>query len=72
MELVQIRAARLYLNRKMPVEQMSTQCRIPTQDVLHAIALYLKSRRGENRECQGCPWRSGDRPCVWPKGVCGL
>lgn len=72
MELVQIRAARLYLNRKMPVEQISTQCRIPTQDVLHAIALYLKSRRGENRECKGCTWRSGDRPCVWPKGVCGL
>lgn len=45
MELVQLRAARLYLNRKMPVEQIATQCIITTQDVLHAIALYLKSHR---------------------------
>lgn len=72
MELVQIRAARLYLNRKMPVEQIATQCRITTQEVLHAIALYLKSSREENRECTGCQWRSGDRPCVLPKGVCRL
>ena len=43
-----------------------------TMEVLHAIALYLKSHREENRECKGCPWRSGDRQCVLPKGVCRL
>ena len=23
-------------------------------------------------ECKGCPWRQGDQPCVWPRGVCTL
>ena len=53
MELVQIRAARLYLNRKMPVEQIATQCRITTQEVLHAIALYLKSSRKRTENALG-------------------
>lgn len=24
------------------------------------------------KQCSRCRFRSGDRPCVWPKGVCRL
>lgn len=22
--------------------------------------------------CKSCPWRQGDQPCVWPRGVCTM
>lgn len=32
--------------------------------------VITKERAGPR--CKGCPWRQGDQPCVWPRGVCTL
>lgn len=47
-------------------------CHMTKQEVLHAIAVYKTEHRNTHPECDHCRMRSGDRPCVWPKGVCGL
>lgn len=34
--------------------------------------IKIPPREPPKAHCEKCEWRSGDRPCVWPKGVCGL
>ena len=70
MTLNEIRAARMYLKGEVNLEQIRHQCDLSAQDVLHAVAVYLKQKRGQDTECANCRWRSGDRPCVLPQSVC--
>lgn len=32
--------------------------------------VMTKERVGPH--CKGCPWRQGDKPCVWPRGMCDV
>lgn len=32
--------------------------------------VITKERAGPR--CKGCPWRQGDQPCVWPRGMCEI
>ena len=72
MDLNEIRAARMYIFGLEAIDRIMADCRMTRQEVLHAIAQYSAEYRRVPRECDFCPWRSGDRPCVLPKGVCRL
>ena len=39
---------------------------------IHSAVLPAVTKEPVDPQCNGCPWRSGDRPCVWPRGVCGF
>lgn len=52
------------------VEHIMAACHMSKQEVLHAIAQYSAEYRHIPSECDFCPWRSGDRPCVLPQSVC--
>ena len=67
MTLNEIRAARMYLKGEASLEQIGHHCRLTAQDVLHAVSVYLRQKRGQDTECANCRWRSGDRPCVLPR-----
>lgn len=41
-------------------------------EVLHAVGLTRRAKRTARPECAGCPWRQGDQPCVWPRGMCEI
>ena len=56
----------MYLRQGIDVEHIMAACHMTKQEVLHAIAQYSAEYRHIPRECDFCPWRSGDRPCVWP------
>lgn len=68
----EIRAARMHLVRGEEVEHIMAACHMTKQEVLHAIGEYSATHREIPPECERCPWHSGDRPCVLPKGVCKL
>lgn len=70
MTRMEIRAARMYLVRGEEVEHIMTACHMTKQEVLHAIAQYSVECGYTPLECDFCPWRSGDRPCVFPRGMC--
>lgn len=72
MTTTETRAARMHLVRGEEVEHIMAACHMTKREVLHAIAQYSAEYRRVPRKCDFCPWRSGDRPGVWPKGVCGL
>lgn len=72
MTRMEIRAARMHLVRGEGVEHIMAACHMTKQEVLHAIAVYKAEHRNTHPECDHCRMRSGDRPCVWPKGVCRL
>lgn len=67
----EIRAARMYVLGSA-IDCVMANCRMTRQEVLHAVAVYKAAHRNTHPECEHCRMRSGDRPCVWPKGVCGL
>ena len=70
MTVNEIRAARMYLFQQAEIKQIVSACSMTKQDVLHAIAQYSAEYRHIPSECDFCPWRSGDRPCVLPQSVC--
>lgn len=72
MDLNKIRAARMYIFGLEAIDRIMANCHMSRQEVLHSIALYKAEHRDTHPECEHCRMRSGDRPCVWPKGVCRL
>lgn len=72
MDVNEIRAARMYLFQQAEIKQIVSACSMTKQDVLHSIAVYKAEHKDKHPECEHCRMRSGDRPCVWPKGVCRL
>lgn len=70
MTRTEIRAARMHLVQGEKVEHIMAACHMSKQEVLHAIAQYSAEYRHIPSECDFCPWRSGDRPCVLPQSVC--
>lgn len=72
MDVNEIRAARMYIFGLEAIDRIMANCRMTRQEVLHAIALYKAENRDMHPECEHCRMRSGDRPCVMPKGVCRL
>lgn len=69
MTVTEIRAARMYIFGLETIDRIAADCRMTSQEVLHAIALYKAENRDTHPECNHCRMRSGDRPCVLPKGV---
>lgn len=70
MTATEIRAARMHLIQREGVEHIMAACHMTKQEVLHAIAQYSAECRCIPFECDFCRWRSGDRPCVLPRGFC--
>ena len=70
MTATEIRAARMHLVQGEEVEHIMAACHMTKQEVLHAIAQYSAECRCIPSECNFCCWRSGRRPCVWPRGMC--
>lgn len=70
MTTTETRAARMHLVQREGVEHIMAACHMTKQEVLHAIAQYSAECRCIPSECDSCPWRSGRRPCVWPRGMC--
>ena len=67
----EIRAARMYIFGLEDIGRIMANCRMTRQEALHAIAVYKAEHRNAHPECDHCRMRSGERPCVWPKGVRG-
>ena len=67
MTINEMRAVKLYFRGTMTIYQIADRCWLTSAQVLHAVAMYLQARRrAAAGPCIRCPWRSGDRPCVWP------
>ncbi len=45
---------------------------IETKAILHSVAVCLRYARKSKSACAHCPWKSGGRPCVFPRSVCSL
>ena len=39
---------------------------------IHKAVPPVITRERPGSECKGCPWRQGDQPCVWPRGMCSM
>lgn len=39
---------------------------------IHGAVPPVITRERPGPECKGCPWRQGDQPCVWPRGICSM
>lgn len=72
MDVNEIRAARMYIFGLETIDRIAADCSMTRQEVLHSIAVYKAEHRDTHPECEHCRMRSGDRPCVMPKGVCRL
>lgn len=72
MTVAEIRAARMNIFGLETIDCIMASCHMNRQEVLHSIALYKAEHRDTHPECEQCRMRSGDRPCVFQKGVCRL
>ena len=72
LEVYEKRAAEMYDNG-FPIGAIREVCpHMKRSDIMHAVAIYRREKRLNPPECRHCPWRIEGRPCVWPRGMCGV
>lgn len=66
MTVNELRAVKLYFRGTMTIYQIADRCWLSPEEVLHAVAMFLREKRAAEDPCSNCCWRIGSRPCVWP------